>query len=303
MAQRILTLIALSLLWISCNAGPSYPRVSLAEPGHSSTLATAGETRPFRVAIAAVISPQSTVEEYLPFLDYLEKRLGRPVELVQRRTYAEVNALVRDREVDLALVCTGAYIRGHRDFGMELLAVPQVQGETVYYSYIIVPASSPARSLADLRGKSFAFTDPLSNSGRLMALYMLLQMGEEPGLFFGRTIYTYGHDNSIRAVADGLVDGAAVDSLVYTYFLNRHPELAGRVRVIARSEPCAMPPVVVHPDLEAEQKALLQNVLLTMHQDEEGRAALAQLQIDRFVVLDDRAYDSVRRALEEVEGP
>ncbi|MGC9024612.1 MAG: phosphate/phosphite/phosphonate ABC transporter substrate-binding protein [Chloroflexia bacterium] len=259
------------------------------------------ESRPLRVAIAAVISPQSTVEEYLPFLDYLGRRLGRPVELLQRRTYAEVNALVRDREVDLALVCTGAYIRGHRDFGMELLAVPQVQGETVYYSYIIVPAASPAHTLADLRGKSFAFTDPLSNSGRLMALYMLRQMGEEPGLFFGRTIYTYSHDNSIRAVADGLVDGAAVDSLVYTYLLSRHPELASRVRVIARSEPCAMPPVVVHPELAAEQKALLQNILLTMHQDEEGRAALARLGIDRFVVLDDRAYDSVRRALEQVE--
>ncbi len=301
MARRILTLIALSLLWVSCNAGPSYPRVSLAEPGLFPAQATVGEMRPFRVAIAAVISPQSTVEEYLPFLDYLEERLGRPVELVQRRTYAEVNALVRDREVDLALVCTGAYVRGHRDFGMELLAVPQVQGETVYYSYIIVPASSPARTLADLRGKSFAFTDPLSNSGRLMVLHMLLQMGEEPGLFFGRTIYTYSHDNSIRAVADGLVDGAAVDSLVYTYLLNRHSELAGRVRVVARSEPCAMPPVVVHPAMEAEQKAFLQNVLLTMHQEEEGRAALARLQIDRFVFLDDRAYDSVRKALEEVE--
>lgn len=301
MMRCLLALIALSLLWMACDAGPSYPRVSLAEPRPSPTPATTGEARPFRVAIAAVISPQSTVEEYLPFLDYLEQRLGRPVELVQRRTYAEVNALVRDREVDLALVCTGAYIRGHRDFGMELLAVPQVQGETVYYSYVIVPASSPAHSLADLRGKSFAFTDPLSNSGRLMVLYMLLQMREEPGLFFGRTLYTYSHDNSIRAVVDGLVDGAAVDSLVYTYFLSRHPELASRVRLIARSEPCAMPPVVVHPAMEAEEKAFLQNLLLTMHQDEEGRAVLAGLMIDRFVALDDRAYDSVRRALEAVE--
>ncbi len=300
-SKRAYLLLALFLL-AGCGSPPRYPRVSLAgEPPPPTPTATGGQL-PLRVAIAAVISPKGTVESYTPFLDYLAGRTGRPVELVQRQTYAEVNNLVRDGQVDLALVCTGAYVQGHDEFGMELLAAPQVGGETVYYSYIIVPAGSPARSLADLRGKTFAFTDPLSNSGHLMPVYLLWQMGETPEAFFGRTLYTYSHDNSINAVAEGLVDGAAVDSLVYDYALSRDPTLADRVRVIARSEPCGMPPAVVPPGLAADLKAALREVLLTMHLDEAGRAVLDELLIERFVPIEDRAYDSVRQALEKVGG-
>ena len=295
-----LVLLLLAGLVAGCGSAPEYPRVSLAEEPAPPTPTVVGGQPPLRVAIAAVISPKGTVESYAPFLDYLARRTGRPVELVQRQTYAEVNNLVRDGDVDLALVCTGAYVQGHDAFGMELLAAPQVGGETVYYSYIIVPADSPAQSLADLRGKTFAFTDPLSNSGRLMPVYLLWQMGETPESFFEQTIYTYSHDNSINAVAEGLVDGAAVDSLVYEYALSRDPGLADRVRVVARSEPSGMPPVVVPPGLDEAQKAALREVLLTMHQDEAGRAALDELLIEQFVPIEDRAYDSVREALEKV---
>ncbi len=300
----LLGLLLLAPVLAGCGASPEYARVSLAEAQPSpipiTTTASSGREAPLRVAIAAVISPKGTIESYTPFLDYLARRTGRTVELVQRQTYAEVNDLVRDGDVDLALVCTGAYVEGRRESGMELLAAPQVGGETVYYSYIIVPASSPARSLADLRGQVFAFTDPLSNSGRLMPVYLLWKMGETPEAFFERTLYTYSHDNSLNAVAEGLVDGAAVDSLVYEYALARDPALADRVRVVARSEPCGMPPVVVPPGLAADLKAALRDVLLTMHQDETGQAVLDELLIDRFVPIADDAYDSVREALEKV---
>ena len=81
---------------------------------------------PLRVAIAAVISPQGTAESYSGLATYLEQKVGRPVELIQRRTYVEANALIERGEVDLAFVCTSAYVAGHDDFGMELLAAPEV---------------------------------------------------------------------------------------------------------------------------------------------------------------------------------
>lgn len=300
----VFVLFVVAALLSGCAAESTYPRVSLAEegPAPAPTWNDVEASPALRVAIAAVISPRSTVQSYTPFLDYLGQRLGRPIQLVQGRTYQEVNSLLRDRAVDLALVCSGAYVQGHRDFGMEILVAPEVDGQTVYYSYVIVPAGSPAQSMADLRGKTFAFTDPMSNSGWLMPVYMLWQMRETPERFFDHTIYTYSHDNSIRAVADGLVNGAAVDSLVYTYALNQQPELADRVRVIGRSGPNAIPPVVVHPALDTLQKEVLKDVLLTMHQDEAGRAALAPLMIDRFVTIQDSAYDSVREAEAKVRG-
>jgi phosphonate transport system substrate-binding protein len=280
------------LIFSACAAHPEpYLDLNALTP---ITPQSAAEIMPLRVAVSAVISPQGTVESYTPLLDYIAERLGRPVELVQRSTYAEVNKLLETGEVDVAFVCTGAYLIGEREFGMEILAAPVVDGKAAYYSWLIVPADSPAQSMADLRGKTFAFTDPLSNTGRLYPMYLVFQIGEHPETFFGRTFFTYSHDAAIRAVANGLADGAAVDNLIYLHLIEREPELEGRLRVIHKSPPFGIPPVVVNPNIRPQLHAELQAIFLTMHEDPKGQAALTQLDIDNFTILNKNAYDSVR---------
>lgn len=260
------------------------------------------QVTPLHVAVASVISPRGAVESYQPLLDYLSRRLNRPVELVQRRTYAEVNDLIKQGQIDLAFVCTSAYVIGHREFGMELLAVPQVNGETIYQSLLIVPADSPVREMADLRGKTFAFTDPWSTSGRMYPTAMVMALGAKPETFFGQVLFTYSHDDAIRAVASRVADGAAVDSLVYQFALAREPRLAEQTKVIHRSIPFGIPPVVTSPQLRPQIRAKLQEILLNMADDPAGQPALRALDIDRFVLIEDSAYDSVRD-LEAAVGP
>jgi len=296
--------LAILMLVTACQDQRAYKKVSLSvteEATPRSTHVPATPQTPLRVAVAAVISPQGTIQSYSPLMDYLSEKMGRPIELVQRRTYAEINELIKTGKVELAFVCTGAYVEGQRDFGMELLVAPQVHGQTVYYSYIIVPSDSPAQSLADLRGRVFAFTDPMSHTGHKAALYMLQQIGETPDSLFRKYIFTYSHDNSIKAVAEKLVDGAAVDSLVYDFVVARNPEYGQRTRIIQRSSPYGIPPVVVHPALNPELKARLKAILLDMHNSQEGQHILAALDIDRFVVVDDSAYDTARQVLEATE--
>ncbi len=258
---------------------------------------------PLRVAVAAVISPQGTIESYASLADYLSEKLNRPVELVQRRTYLEINDLIKRGEVDLAFVCTSAYIVGHDDFGMELLAAPQVKGETVYRAFLIVSVDSPARDMADLKGKVFAFTDPISLTGRAYPTALVQSLGTTPEAFFGRTFFTYGHDEAIYAVAHGLADGASVDSLVFEYALARDPLLGQKVKVIHRSPPFGIPPVVVNPNLRPQVKEQLQALLLEMHTDPAGQAALSAVGIERFVTIDDSAYASARSLIQEVPLP
>lgn len=252
------------------------------------------EAIPLRVAVAAVISPKGTVESYSPFLDYLEEKLNRPVELIQRRTYLEVNDLIEHGEVDIAFVCTSAYIQGHDTFGMELLVAPQVDGKTTYNSYLIVPTSSQAQSMKDLRGRVFAFTDPISLSGRVYPTYIVQQLGFTPEEFFARTFFTYSHDEAIRAVASGVADGAAVDSLVYDYAIARDPSLAEKVKIIHRSPDFGIPPVVVSPFARPQVKEELQSLFLEMANDIHAQDALDSIGVERFVLIDDNAYDSVR---------
>lgn len=256
--------------------------------------AASAEIVHLRVGIAAILSPQGTVESYSELTGYLAEKLGRPVDLLQRRTYAELNDMVEARQVELAFICTNAYVVGNEQFGMELLLAPEINSESVYYSQLIVPADSAAETMADLRGHVFAFTDPMSFTGRIYPVYTLQQMGETPERFFQRTFYTYSHDRAIEAVADGVADGAAVDSLVLAYALQRNPDLAERIRIIHTSEAFGIPPVVVPATLPPRQKLQLRELLLTMHEDSEGRAVLQDLGIDRFVEVDDAAYDGVR---------
>ena len=303
--RRDIALTATALvLFVAACGGPKYPRVSLAETDSPAPTANLDEPRklPLRVAIAAVISPQATLDAYGLLLDHLSAKLDRPVQLIQRGTYAEINELIRSGGADLAFVCGGAYVEGQREFGMELLVAPEVRGEATYYSYIIVPRDSEAGSLADLRGHTFAFSDPLSNSGHLAPQWLLYEMGETVETFFSSTLFTYSHDNSIRAVADHLVDGAAVDSLVYDYTIARDPIFSSRTRVIDKAGPFGIPPVVVHPDLDAALKTQLRAVLLDMATDPDGQAALAALMIDRFVAIDDSAYDSIRDMAAALRG-
>jgi len=219
------------------------------------------DQRTLRMAVASVNSPRATLGHYAQLVDYLAAHLDMQGELVQGKTCAEINDLVRERNVTLAMVCTNPCLEGQEDFGMEALVVPQVNGEAVYYSYLIVPQDSPATRLEDLRGKTFAFTDPLSNSGRLVIVYQLALMGQTSESFFSRYIFTYSHEHAIKAVAEGLVDGAAVDSLIYDYFAAIEPERVANTKIITRYGPFGSNPIVVHPGLDPELKTRLQDLL------------------------------------------
>jgi phosphonate transport system substrate-binding protein len=177
---------------------------------------------------------------------------------------------------------------------MELVAMPVVKGKPVYYSYIIVHKNSTFKSLQDLRGKHFAFTDPKSNSGKLVPEYMLVKMNETPEHFFSKVDYTYGHDKSIRAVAEKLVDGAAVDSLIWEYAALKKPELTSQTRIIVTSDPYGIPPLVVGPGMAPELKKQLAEIMLNVANDPEGKEILAGMMIDRFIAGDDKNYDSIR---------
>ena len=280
---------------IISGCGQGEPRkISLEKREAAAVRQVKTDEKHLRVAIGGMITPKEGFAYYRQLLDYVGDKMGRHVDLVDRDNYAEINRLVGLGEVDAAFVCGGPYVDGHRDFGMELLAAPQVHGGTVYYAYVIVAKNSPISTFEGLRGKTFAFTDPLSNTGKLVPTYMLARMGETPETFFKRYVYTQSHDKAIKAVAQGLVDGAAVDSLIWEYANRTNPAFTSKTRVIRRSPPYGIPPVVVSAHLDKETRKRLRQILLDAHNDEKGREILNGMMIDRFVEISDSVYDSIR---------
>ena len=248
----------------------------------------------FRIGVSTMVSPKETLESYYKMIDYLGKKLGKKTIIVQRPTYAQMNELVKNQHVLAAFICSGPYVQGHDEFGMELLAVPKMYNDTVYYSYFIVNKDSPIKSFNELRGKKFAFTDPRSNSGKLVPTYVLGKMNETPDTFFKEYIFTGSHDNSIEAVSNNLVDGAAVDHLIWEFMNKNHPELTSKTKIIEKHGPYGMTPFVTHPDTDPKLKEKLKSILLGMNNDEEGTKILAQIEVEKFVLINDSSYESVR---------
>ena len=255
-----------------------------------------------RVGMSGVITPSLTLQNYRELVIFMGHELERQATLVMRPTYAEVSGLIRRRQVDVSFVCSLLYVEGAENSSMELLVAPLVNGQTVYYSYLIVPQDSTSINYTDLRQSVFAFTDPLSNSGHLVPTYYLTPLGETPDTFFSRYIYTQRHDNSIIAVANRLVDGAAVDSLVYDQMSITNPELVSKTKIIARWGPYGIPPVVVNPGLDPQLKEQLRNFFLNMHNSATGVKILHSMGIDRFVIVEDADYDSIRVMKTRVGG-
>ena len=271
---------------------PPVPAASASPPGKPS----------LRIAVAAMFSPEETLSVYQELMDYIAATLGRSVELKQRRTYQEVNDMLGAGKLDAAILCSGPYVHAQRQYGVQLLAVPVIRGSPTYHSYIIVPPGSQARSLDDLRGKRFAFTDPLSTSGYLYPVYALVTKGQQPATFFSKTLFTYSHDNSIEAVAEGVADGAAVDSLIYDYLLARHPALGSRTRIIQTSPPMGAQPVGIPRTLAPATRQALRDLFLNMDQDRGAQRILQGLGVDRFIAGSDALYDGIRAMLKAVAG-
>lgn len=253
-----------------------------------------------KVAVSAMVSPKETFSTYRNLLGYIGDHLDYKIQLIQRKTYDEINELLLKGQIDLAFICSGPYAVGRKKYGFEALAVPVIRGEPFYQSYLIVNKNSSIKNLEGLKGGVFAMTDPASNTGAMVPRYWLAKMGEKPDTFFKNITYTYSHDNSILAVAKSLVDGAAVDGMIWEYYNARNPIYTSQTRVIKKSISFGSPPFVASKYLSLKIKEKARDLLLDMHKDPKGRSILKELMIDRFVTPKDPWYQPVREMKKEL---
>ncbi|GMV43978.1 MAG: hypothetical protein AMXMBFR64_56940 [Myxococcales bacterium] len=272
-------------------------RVMVASGAIDVPRAQAPGQKPLRFAIGAMISPRATFIQYARLAHMLSQELGRPVELVQRASYGETNRLVEAGEVDIAFVCSGAYVELARTSRVALLVAPVTDGRPSYWGEVIVPSGSPLRRLEDVRGTQglrIAYTDRLSNTGCAAPRAMLRRVGVDPERHMARPLWTGSHDESVRAVAGGHVDLAGVDALILHAMLRADASLAGKIRVIARSDDFGAPPVVAAAHVSPAVRLSVAQALTGMGQTPQGRDILAELGVERFVPVSDDLYDGVR---------
>jgi phosphonate transport system substrate-binding protein len=213
-------------------------------------------------------------------------RLGCPTELCVGTCYEELTT-----EADVAFVCGLPYVELLRrgEPPVVPLAAPVLRGERyggrpVYFSDVVVRRDSPYRSFADLRGRSWAYNEPHSQSGYGITRHHLLRQGEVHG-FFGVVIEAGWHERALGMVCAGEVDATAIDSHVLAVTLRDRPELAGRLRVIDTLGPSPIQPVVAARRLPEPLRAAIRQVLLDLGGEPEARPYLAGALVEAFVAV------------------
>jgi phosphonate transport system substrate-binding protein len=257
---------------------------------------------PLRVGLTAVI-----LADQAAFLsrwsEYLSQRLGAAVTFTARDQYQAVHDLLNNGQVDAAWTCGYPYVRFQAQ--LQLLAVPLYLGQPVYQSYLIRPlgaqASGAVRSWGDLAGKVFAYSDPLSNSGWLVAQGELAAAGLSHR-DLKRGFFAHGHRNVADAVATSLADAGSIDGYVWETMRLQGMAGAMQTEVIWKSRPHAFPPLVAAAHTAPVRLKALQQGLLGMAGDEAGRSLLKSLNLDGFIAGQPAQFDSIRQLARSVPG-
>ncbi len=250
--------------------------------------------RPLTLGITGVALKED-ISSLIELKNYLTEKTDYPIRIKFARSYATMKRLIMDGTVDIAYICGATYLDLLPTKKVELLALPLLEGKPYYYSLVIAKKGAPYRSLYDFRGEIYAMSDPESNSGSLVPRYELRIHGDEAEHFFKRIVYTYDHGESIRAVLEGYVQGASVDSAVFRAYRRNHPHEAEHLRVVQRFGPFGIPPFVVRKELPDAVKRKLRMALITMKKSAKARAILEAMALDGFVAPGDFEYPKIRQ--------
>lgn len=232
---------------------------------------------------------------------YLSPRVGCDVSFVARESYQAILDLLFSGQVDAAWICGYPYVRWQNE--LALFAVPLYQNQPLYQSYLIrsVKSSVPLVGWGDLRGKVLAYSDPLSNSGWLVAQAQLARAGVTAG-DLKRSFFAHAHRSVAEAVAAQLANAGSIDGYVWETMRQQGMSAALQTQVIWKSPLYGFPPLVTRRGAIHLFLRPLQSAILIMADDAVGRELLKALNLTGFTAGTPATFDSIRSLAETVPG-
>ena len=178
-------------------------------------------------------APTELQRKFAPLGQYLEKQLGMKVQFVPVTDYAAVVTALNSDKIDMAWL--GGFTFVQASLHGKVVPLVQRDEDSRFTSKFIVNAAVGAKSLKDLKGKSFAFGSASSTSGHLMPRYFLQKEGIKPETFFKNVAYSGAHDATVAWVASGKVDAGALNASVWDKLVESGKVDSSKVKLLATS--------------------------------------------------------------------
>ena len=184
---------------------------------------------------------------------------------------------------------------------LDLDSMGSKDGRFGYEMEIIVPADSPIKTPADIKGKKLAFTAPTSNSGfkapsvLLESEFNLVAKRDYEPVFSGK------HDNSVLGVANKDYEAAAIANEVMVRMFERKVVDPAKIRTVYKSETFPTTSYGMAHNLDPVLQEKIKEAFFTFPW--EGSALKAEFKTeDRFVPITYQKDWNVVRKIDAASG-
>ncbi len=255
---------------------------------------TAVEKKPGKRLLIGLVPEQNLfrqMERYQPLADYISDRTGFEIKLTVFPRYRSAVESFSESRLDAAFLGSFTYALAHARLGLQVLARPErIDGTSTYHGLIFVRRDSMITSIEQMKGKRLALVDKATTAGYLLPLAYFRKHGFNHRTELREIYYTGTHEDTIYDVLKGKADIGAAKNTVYERLADIDSSIQEKLVVLERSPAVPENALAVRRDLDMPVKQLLAEVLLTMHNDEEGRKVLRQFGARRFIVTVDSDY-------------
>lgn len=257
----------------------------------ASTSFAAGE--PVQMGVFPYL-PQAKLQElFEPIAADLEKVLGRKVILSSRTEYDTFATALNSQEFDIALIHPFDYPLAHDKHGYQPLARRQDE----LRGLILVSADSPAKTLADLKGKTIS-NPPREAAVSYLTSLALRDAGIDPAKGVKRD-FGKSHFSCMQKVLIGEAEACGTARQALLHF-EKEKQLTAKFRVIHETDPVSHSLFVANQRIPKKEREALQKRILDWPNTEAGKKIIEAGQFIPFVAASDKDYASVRKIMKKI---
>ncbi|MDD3517526.1 MAG: phosphate/phosphite/phosphonate ABC transporter substrate-binding protein [Chromatiales bacterium] len=242
-----------------------------------------------KVALLPDENASELIKRNQPLKDYLEKTLGKKVELIVTTDYSSMIEAMRFGRLDLAYFGPLSYVLAKSKSDIEPFAAMVSGGKPTYRSVLIMNTSAGINGFADVKGRNVAYGDKASTSSHLIPKTVLARNGLMSGRDYAEH-FVGAHDAVAMAVQNGHADVGGLSEKIWEHLLERKLIDPNKVKVLGYSDEYPQYPWAMRSNLKPELKAQIRDAFV----DIDDKTILKNFKADGFTAIDDRAYDVIR---------